>query len=86
MKVCLLKRAENTVSKGDIPHYEQFLLLSQFLFRYLSASDVSIYVCMCEKFKRLSYCHPIKKFKLLYNIATGYPSLRCSPVLTMCYS
>ena len=40
MKVSLPKKVENIVEKGDIAHFEQFLLLSQY-FQKSSAVDAS---------------------------------------------
>ena len=47
MKVYLLQNIENIVAKGEIAHYEQFLILPQ-LFQNTSDAEASESVCMWE--------------------------------------
>ena len=50
MRVYLLKKVENIVAKGEISHFEQFLLLSQ-IFQKLSAAEASESVYMLASVK-----------------------------------
>ena len=50
MKEQLLNKVENIVTKGDIAHFEQFLLLSQY-FQKSSAAEASESICMLKTVK-----------------------------------
>ena len=55
MKIKWLNRVENIMAKGEIAHYEQFLLLPQHYFQKLSAAEASESVCMRERDESI-YC------------------------------
>ena len=57
-KVQLLKRDENIGAKGEIAHYEQFLLLPQY-FQKSSAAMAPYVVCIRERgeYPIKLYCH-----------------------------
>ena len=48
MKVHLLNRVENSVTKGEIARFEQFIILSQ-CFQESAAAEASESVCMSER-------------------------------------
>ena len=54
MEVSFLNRVDNIVAKGEIAHYEQFLLLPQGC-QNSSAADASESVCMWERVKSLVF-------------------------------
>ena len=70
MKEWLLTEVENSVAKGDIAHFDQFLLLPQ-CFQKSSAAESSESVCMRERVKIRSFeelwytCNFVNKFEIL---------------------